>query len=120
MPSDARTIADDYPLPTRKVRWLGLVFFLILHVVGIVGTPLYIYYYGITLPASALFFVYLTGDIAPSQHQALKSMEAAVRSDGGKGSDSPETGVPLSATVAWPKQKKLASDEALCLPTLTV
>jgi hypothetical protein len=29
------------------VRWLGLVFFLLLHVVAIVGTPLYIYYYGI-------------------------------------------------------------------------
>jgi len=52
---NARTISDDYPLPRRKVRWLGLVFFIVLHVVGIVGTPLYIYYRGITAPELALF-----------------------------------------------------------------
>jgi len=39
MPTTAGTIADDYPLPRRGVRWLGLVFFIVLHVVGIVGTP---------------------------------------------------------------------------------
>ena len=50
MTADAAAIAEDYPLPKRKVRWLGLIFFVFLHVVGIVGTPLYIYYRGITAP----------------------------------------------------------------------
>ena len=52
-------IADDYPLPKRRIRWVGLVFFVFLHVIGIVGTPLYVYYYGITVPELALFFVFL-------------------------------------------------------------
>lgn len=54
----ARTF-DDYPLPRPQVRWLGLVFFILIHVIGIVGTPLYIYYRGITAPELALFFFYL-------------------------------------------------------------
>ena len=58
MTAIASTIADEYPLPKRKVRWLGLVFFIVLHVVGIVGTPLYIYYRGITAPELVLFFAY--------------------------------------------------------------
>jgi stearoyl-CoA desaturase (delta-9 desaturase) len=58
MTAIASNIADDYPLPKRKVRWLGLVFFIVLHVVGLVGTPLYIYYRGITAPELALFFFY--------------------------------------------------------------
>jgi stearoyl-CoA desaturase (Delta-9 desaturase) len=53
-----REIADEYPLPKRKVRWLGLIFFVLLHVIGIVGTPLYIYYRGITAPELALFLLY--------------------------------------------------------------
>jgi stearoyl-CoA desaturase (delta-9 desaturase) len=53
------SIADEYPLPKRKVRWLGLIFFLVLHVVAIVGTPLYIYYRGVTGPELALLFFYL-------------------------------------------------------------
>ena len=43
-------IADDYPLPKRKIRWLGLIFFVLLHIVAIIGTPLYAYYRGITAP----------------------------------------------------------------------
>jgi stearoyl-CoA desaturase (delta-9 desaturase) len=58
MTAATRTIADDYPLPTRRVRWLGLVFFIFLHVVAFVGTPLYIYYRGITAPELALFFFF--------------------------------------------------------------
>jgi stearoyl-CoA desaturase (Delta-9 desaturase) len=54
----ARRVADDYPLPKRRVRWLGLIFFIAIHVIGIVGTPLYIYYRGITAPEIALFFAY--------------------------------------------------------------
>ena len=55
----ANSIADEYPLPKRKVRWLGLIFFLVLHAVAIVGTPLYIYYRGVTVPELALFLFYL-------------------------------------------------------------
>jgi stearoyl-CoA desaturase (delta-9 desaturase) len=55
---EARQITDDYPLPRRKVNWAGLIFFIVVHVVGIVGTPLYIYYRGITAPEVALFFFF--------------------------------------------------------------
>ncbi len=58
MTMTATDIARDYPLPKRRVRWLGLIFFIILHIVAIVGTPLYIYYRGITAPEIALFFCY--------------------------------------------------------------
>jgi hypothetical protein len=40
--TNATTASDDYPLPKRQIRWLGLIFFIVLHVVGIIGTPLYI------------------------------------------------------------------------------
>jgi len=55
MSLEAISIADEYPLPKRRVRWVGLIFFIILHVIGLVGTPLYIYYRGITIPEIALF-----------------------------------------------------------------
>jgi stearoyl-CoA desaturase (Delta-9 desaturase) len=58
MAIEASDVAADYPLPTRRVRWLGLVFFFLLHVVAIVGTPLYIYHYGITLGEVALFVAF--------------------------------------------------------------
>lgn len=63
MTTNATRAADAYPLPTRRVRWLGLVFFVALHVVGIAGTPVYLYHYGITAPEIALFLGYcmLTG-----------------------------------------------------------
>jgi stearoyl-CoA desaturase (Delta-9 desaturase) len=59
MAMNSEAIADRYPLPKRRIRWLGLVFFIFLHVVGIVGTPLYIHAYGITAPELALFFFFL-------------------------------------------------------------
>jgi stearoyl-CoA desaturase (delta-9 desaturase) len=58
MTIEASDIAADYPLPTRRVRWLGLVFFALLHVVAIVGTPLYIYHYGITAGELVLFVAF--------------------------------------------------------------
>ena len=63
MDTRSATLADDYPLPRHRIRWLGLVFFVVLHVVGIVGTPLYVYHYGIAASEVALFVVYcgLTG-----------------------------------------------------------
>jgi len=55
---NGRQVSEDYPLPKRRVRWLGLIFFIILHVIAIIGTPLYIYYRGITAPELALFLFY--------------------------------------------------------------
>ena len=42
-------------MPKRKVRWVGLIFFILLHAIALIGTPLYIYYRGITGPEIALF-----------------------------------------------------------------
>jgi hypothetical protein len=56
--ANPHAIADNYPLPKRRIRWVGLVFFVFLHAVGLIGTPLYLYYYGITAPELALFFFF--------------------------------------------------------------
>jgi len=56
MAMNEQAISADYPLAKRRVRWLGLIFFLVINVVGIVGTPLYIYYRGITASELVLFF----------------------------------------------------------------
>jgi len=56
---NAEAIANDYPLPQRRIRWAGLVFFVVLHVVAVAGTPFYLYNYGITAPELALFFFFL-------------------------------------------------------------
>jgi stearoyl-CoA desaturase (delta-9 desaturase) len=63
MAMNEKAISGDYPLPTRRVRWLGLIFFLVINVVGVVGTPLYIYYHGVTASELVLFFgaCFLTG-----------------------------------------------------------
>src|SRR5262249_48771488 len=53
------SILDEYPLPKRKIRWVGLVFFVLLHAVALIGTPLYIYYRGVTGPELALFAFFL-------------------------------------------------------------
>ncbi len=59
MTAAAVGFANAYPLPRRRIRWLGLIFFVFLHVVGIVGTPLYLYHHGVTAPELALLFFYL-------------------------------------------------------------
>jgi stearoyl-CoA desaturase (Delta-9 desaturase) len=56
---NVETIADDYPLPKRRIRWLGLVFFVFLHAAGIVGMPLCLHCCGVTAPEFALFFFFL-------------------------------------------------------------
>ena len=55
MTLETSSLDAEYPLPTRKVRWVGLVFFIVLHAVALIGTPLYIYYRGITGAEIALF-----------------------------------------------------------------
>ncbi|HLD49934.1 MAG TPA: hypothetical protein VJC08_01915, partial [bacterium] len=42
-----KSVTDDYPLPSPRIRWLGIIFFLILHAVGFIGTPLYVIYHGV-------------------------------------------------------------------------
>jgi len=50
---------DEYPLPKRGIRWVGLVFFVFLHGVALIGTPLYIHYRGVTGPELVLFAFFL-------------------------------------------------------------
>ena len=52
-------IHAGYPLPKRQLRWRGIAFLLVIHVVGIIGTPLYLYYRGITTPELVLFFFFV-------------------------------------------------------------
>ena len=53
------SIADAYPLPRRGIRWLGLVFFVFLHAVALIGTPVYVDRHGVTGPELALFAFFL-------------------------------------------------------------
>ena len=50
-----KTCPDEYPLPSPRIRWLGIIFFLILHLVGFIGTPLYVIYHGINTADIVLF-----------------------------------------------------------------
>src|SRR5215471_10436984 len=59
MPRSKVNLAEDYPLPKRKIRWVGIVFFLIIHLVGLIGTPIYLFYRGITSVELALFVGFL-------------------------------------------------------------
>ena len=52
-------ISDEYPLPRRGIRWLGLIFFVFLHAVALIGTPLYVHYRAVTGPELALFAFFL-------------------------------------------------------------
>jgi len=47
-----------YPIPERMTRWRAVLFFTIIHVVGIIGTPLYIHAFGVTQGEWILFWVY--------------------------------------------------------------
>jgi len=47
-----------YPLPEFQIRWVGILFFIVLHVVGLVGTPLYISKYGVSTSEWILFLSY--------------------------------------------------------------
>ena len=53
-----KSTPGTYPLPYWKPRWVGIAFFIGIHVIGIVGTPLYIMTYGITRPELALFLTW--------------------------------------------------------------
>ena len=76
-------IADEYPLPKRRVRWVGLIFFIVLHVIGLIGTPLYIYYRGITGPGNRAVPGLLRGD-RPVDHHRLPPPVRALRVQGAR------------------------------------
>lgn len=47
-----------YPPPTPETRWVGIIFFIVFHLVGIVGTPIYLAHYGATRAELILFWSY--------------------------------------------------------------
>ena len=47
-----------YPLPVRTTRWVGVLFFVAIHLVGIIGMPLYVIYHGVTAAEWVLFLSY--------------------------------------------------------------
>ncbi len=49
-----------YPSQERRNRWVGIIFFLIIHAIGIVGTPLYLLYFGASTAEWVLFFAYVS------------------------------------------------------------
>ena len=53
-----KTTAGKYPVAEAKSRWVGILFFIILHAVGLIGTPLYIMQYGVTAGEWTLFLDY--------------------------------------------------------------
>ncbi len=55
-----KSTKGTFPLPQRQTRWVGIIFFIVLHVVGLVGTPLYLRRYGITTAEWILFWAYFS------------------------------------------------------------
>ncbi len=47
-----------YPRPEAQTRWVGIIFFVFLHIVGLVGTPLYVLKYGVSASEWILFLSY--------------------------------------------------------------
>lgn len=48
-----------YTPPKRKTRWMAVIFMPLIALIGIFGTPAYIYYQGLVFSETALFFFYL-------------------------------------------------------------
>ena len=48
-----------YPLPETQWRWVGILFFVALHMIGLAGTPFYIMHYGVSAGEWALFFTWV-------------------------------------------------------------
>ncbi|HTL46713.1 MAG TPA: fatty acid desaturase [Verrucomicrobiae bacterium] len=46
---------NTYPSPIRQTRWVGIIFFIVLHAVGLIGTPLYLIYHGASAAEWVLF-----------------------------------------------------------------
>lgn len=60
---DESYLAEKYPAPVYRPRPVGTIFFIIIHLIGIIGTPLYAYFHGISAAQWLLFGSYfvLTG-----------------------------------------------------------
>lgn len=48
----------EYELPRRRTRWAGVILFAVLISCGVIGTPIYIYKYGLSVSEIALFVFY--------------------------------------------------------------
>jgi stearoyl-CoA desaturase (delta-9 desaturase) len=57
-----KSTGGKYPPPEPRTRWVGILFFIVLHTVGFIGTPLYLFHYGATTAEWVLFwsFFWLT------------------------------------------------------------
>ena len=53
-----KSTKGTYPLPEPKVRWVGILFFIVIHMVGLIGTPLYLIHHGATAAEWTLFAAY--------------------------------------------------------------
>lgn len=47
-----------YPSPLPVNRWVGIFYFAVIHTVGLVGTPLYAFYHGVSAAEWTLFWIY--------------------------------------------------------------
>jgi stearoyl-CoA desaturase (delta-9 desaturase) len=55
-----KSTCGDYPLPEFQIRWVGIIFFVIIHVIGLVGAPFYFLTHGISGAEWALFLAYFS------------------------------------------------------------
>jgi len=53
-----KSTQGKYPPPEPKTRWVGIVFFIIIHLIAVVGTPLYLIYQGAGTAEWVLFITY--------------------------------------------------------------
>ncbi len=51
---------SNYSPPKRSTRWMAAIFMPVIAVIGVIGTPFYIYHYGLSVSEAVLFFFYLT------------------------------------------------------------
>ncbi|HXV27814.1 MAG TPA: fatty acid desaturase [bacterium] len=56
-----KSTGGSYPPPVKKTRWVGIVFFIILHLVALIAAPLYVIYHGLSAAEWVLFGVYTVG-----------------------------------------------------------
>lgn len=54
-----KSTAGTYPSPRFQYLWVGITFFIVIHLIGLIGTPLYIWLHGVSRPEWTLFFAYL-------------------------------------------------------------
>lgn len=50
---------SNYSPPKRHTRWMAVIFMPVITLIGVLGTPAYIYYQGLTVSETCLFLFYL-------------------------------------------------------------